>query len=240
MKNLVAGHTYELSNFENKDEKGQVLQFIHKEPIEEGSTELKTISDGTTNENKADWGELKTAEVDFKVNVNPVADDATIKVGQPEGFEDAGRINGNKSKDPAIASKITNPENGIKLPIEVTSTDKDGSETFTVTIKDIPNGGAIFVKDPVTKQDILVAYDKNGIPVVTYNTGGSPEAITPETGIVTNNKDAYSILEAINEIEKERSKGNFSKEVIRNYAIKNFNKQKQFKQYIDLYKKLLE
>lgn len=48
MKNLVAGHTYELSNFEKKDEKGQVLQFIHKELI--GSTELKTISDGTTNE----------------------------------------------------------------------------------------------------------------------------------------------------------------------------------------------
>ena len=50
MKNLVAGHTYELSNFENKNEKGQVLQFIHKEPIEEGSAELKTVSDGTTNE----------------------------------------------------------------------------------------------------------------------------------------------------------------------------------------------
>lgn len=50
MKNLVAGHTYELSNFEKKDEKGQKLQFIHKEPILEGSTELETISDGTTNE----------------------------------------------------------------------------------------------------------------------------------------------------------------------------------------------
>ena len=50
MKNLVAGHTYELSNFEKKKKKGQVLQFIHKEPIEEGATELKTVSDGTTNE----------------------------------------------------------------------------------------------------------------------------------------------------------------------------------------------
>lgn len=50
MKNLVAGHAYELSNFENKDAEGQKLQFIHKEPIAEGSTELKTISDGTTNE----------------------------------------------------------------------------------------------------------------------------------------------------------------------------------------------
>ena len=46
----VTGHTYELSNFENKDAQGQSLQFIHKEPIAEGSTELKTVSDGTTNE----------------------------------------------------------------------------------------------------------------------------------------------------------------------------------------------
>ena len=50
MKNNVAGHQYELSNFENKDQQGQILQFIHKESKEEGSTELITISDGTTNE----------------------------------------------------------------------------------------------------------------------------------------------------------------------------------------------
>jgi hypothetical protein len=50
MKNLVAGHTYELSNFENKNETGQILQFIHKEPIAPAHSELKTVSDGTTNE----------------------------------------------------------------------------------------------------------------------------------------------------------------------------------------------
>jgi len=50
MKVLVEGHKYELSNFENKDEQGQTLQFIQKEPVNEGSTELKTIDDGTTNE----------------------------------------------------------------------------------------------------------------------------------------------------------------------------------------------
>lgn len=48
MKNLIPGHTYELSNFENKEEKGQILQFIHKEP--NLNNELVTISDGTTNE----------------------------------------------------------------------------------------------------------------------------------------------------------------------------------------------
>lgn len=50
MKVLEAGHTYELSNFENKDAAGQTLQFIHKEPIADGSTEFKTVADGTTNE----------------------------------------------------------------------------------------------------------------------------------------------------------------------------------------------
>jgi hypothetical protein len=50
MKIKVQGHTYELSNFENKNVEGQTLQFIHKEPIIEGSTELNTLADGTTNE----------------------------------------------------------------------------------------------------------------------------------------------------------------------------------------------
>ena len=50
MKVKVAGHTYEMSNFENKDGVGQTLQFIHKEPKVENPSELTIISDGTTNE----------------------------------------------------------------------------------------------------------------------------------------------------------------------------------------------
>lgn len=50
MRIIVPGHFYELSNFENKNIEGQKLQFIHKEPKDEGSTELRTVADGTTNE----------------------------------------------------------------------------------------------------------------------------------------------------------------------------------------------
>lgn len=50
MKVKVEGHLYELSNFEQKNKKGQLLQFIQKTPKEEGSSELITFSDGTTNE----------------------------------------------------------------------------------------------------------------------------------------------------------------------------------------------
>ncbi|HEY4832765.1 MAG TPA: hypothetical protein VIH61_09440 [Waddliaceae bacterium] len=48
MKIIDAGHKYQLDNFE---ETGfQDLNFIKKEPVSEGSTELKTVQSGTTNE----------------------------------------------------------------------------------------------------------------------------------------------------------------------------------------------
>ncbi len=50
MKVQVEGHAYELDNFEEKDSPGQALQFIHKMPIEPGSSVLYTVHDGTTNE----------------------------------------------------------------------------------------------------------------------------------------------------------------------------------------------
>ncbi len=49
MKVLVVGHTYEVPGFE-KPENTQVIKFIQKEPVQEGSKELVTIQDGTTNE----------------------------------------------------------------------------------------------------------------------------------------------------------------------------------------------
>lgn len=50
MKVVTVGHAYELQNFENKAEMGQVLQFIHKVPNETNPTTLIVLSDGTTNE----------------------------------------------------------------------------------------------------------------------------------------------------------------------------------------------
>lgn len=49
MKVEIQGHVYHLQNFEDV-EGTQEIMFVHKEPITEGSTELKTAHDGTTNE----------------------------------------------------------------------------------------------------------------------------------------------------------------------------------------------
>lgn len=48
MKVLTPGHRYALSSFEGSGE--QTIQFIEKKPIAEGSVELRTVNDGTTNE----------------------------------------------------------------------------------------------------------------------------------------------------------------------------------------------
>lgn len=48
MKVITEGHRYELASFESGPP--QVLQFIEKVPVADGSTELRTVNDGTTNE----------------------------------------------------------------------------------------------------------------------------------------------------------------------------------------------
>lgn len=48
MRALIVGHKYELNSFEGGAP--QVLQFIDKVPVTEDSPELRTIQDGTTNE----------------------------------------------------------------------------------------------------------------------------------------------------------------------------------------------
>jgi len=88
----------------------------------------------------------KTAEVYFNINVTPIADTVTLQVAQATGDEDAGRTFGNTAND-GTASLINDEANAIELDILVTSDDTDGSETYTVTINDIPDGGALYYSD---------------------------------------------------------------------------------------------
>ncbi|MCT7909623.1 hypothetical protein N5915_08640, partial [Arcobacter lacus] len=135
-------------------------------------------SNGTTNENKADWGEVKTAEVDFKVNVYPVANEATLKVSQAVGYEDAGRSQGNISNG-SDASKVDQPEKGISLDIKVSSTDTDGSETITININKIPSGGYIYYKGGLYDENGFVSGTKtDGISVT--KTGSTWSITVPE------------------------------------------------------------
>ena len=76
-----------------------------------------------------------------------------------------------------------------------------------------------------------------GTPVITYRTGGSPEALTAETGFVVEQGDIAGLRGIIDTI---RSKGKalyFS--ACRERAVKMFNKDTQYEKYIQLYEELL-
>lgn len=70
-----------------------------------------------------------------------------------------------------------------------------------------------------------------GTPVVTFNTGGSPEMIGDNTGCVLNNEDISSLISAIERIRKEDP---YSREGCVQYARK-FDKTICFNQYSKLY-----
>ncbi len=50
MENITPGHLYVLENFEDKTKEGQHLQFIEKIPLPDQPGVLRTVNDGTTNE----------------------------------------------------------------------------------------------------------------------------------------------------------------------------------------------
>jgi hypothetical protein len=166
---------------------GKITLSVYDNGVESGQRDTTDYGNGANG--------IKTAEVDFKVNVNPVADEATLKVGQVVGYEDTAR-NTNKNIQDKDGT-IKHPENGIALDIKVSSTDTDGSETFTVTIKDIPNGGAIFVKEPLTGKDILVTYAEDGTPTIKVWNNGFLEDYTGTT--ITANKGSITIEKFDNE-----------------------------------------
>lgn len=87
---------------------------------------------------------------------------------------------------------------------------------------------------PTTNLEALAC----GTPVVTYKTGGSPEAITAETGMVVEQGNIEKLIEALfSVLEKGKS---FYSRSCRDYAEKTFNKYDRFKEYIELYKEMVK
>lgn len=71
-----------------------------------------------------------------------------------------------------------------------------------------------------------------GTPVITFNSGGSPECIDETCGVVVGCDDVDAML---NQIEYICSKKPFDKESCMKYA-QNFDKEKNFRKYIDVYR----
>lgn len=76
-----------------------------------------------------------------------------------------------------------------------------------------------------------------GTPVLTYRTGGSIEAITPEVGFIVEKGNIDGILAAI-QIVKTNGKEKYIS-ICRDHAVLHFRNSQCFTKYIDLYNSLL-
>ena len=75
-----------------------------------------------------------------------------------------------------------------------------------------------------------------GTPVITYRTGGSPEAIDEKTGVVVDQGDVKALADAIVHMKESP----LASSDCRKRAKERFDKDKCFEEYIQLYKKLIK
>lgn len=76
-----------------------------------------------------------------------------------------------------------------------------------------------------------------GTPVVTYHTGGSPEAIDYSTGIVVSKGDRERLKQAILKVVSNPNL--YPREACRKRAVEHYDKEQRFGDYIDLFNRAL-
>lgn len=76
-----------------------------------------------------------------------------------------------------------------------------------------------------------------GTPVITYRTGGSPESVTPDVGIVVEQGDVEGLCNAIFDVKK-KGKESYSASC-RERAVQYFDKDNCYLRYCELYDSLL-
>jgi glycosyltransferase involved in cell wall biosynthesis len=87
---------------------------------------------------------------------------------------------------------------------------------------------------PTTNLEALAS----GTPVITYKTGGSVEAVSPDTGYVVEKGNIAQLMETIN-ICQAFGKGKFSAACMER-ADKLYKKNDRYKDYLNLYSQMLK
>lgn len=86
---------------------------------------------------------------------------------------------------------------------------------------------------PTTNLEALAC----GTPVITYRTGGSPEAIDERTGFVVDQGDLEGAIRVMEQI-KSVGKGAYT-QACRERAVTHFNKEDRYAEYLQLYNEIL-
>lgn len=77
-----------------------------------------------------------------------------------------------------------------------------------------------------------------GTPVITYNTGGSPEAVDKETGKIVEKGNIQGLITAIKDLSSQNRA--VLQQRCRKRAEQHFNQEERYKEYIALYSAIIE
>lgn len=77
-----------------------------------------------------------------------------------------------------------------------------------------------------------------GTPVVTFDSGGMRETISEKTGLLVNTDDMQGLVDAVREVVESPTR--FKSDECRAHIERNFNKSKNFRNYIDLYESIIQ
>ena len=124
-----------------------------------------------------------------------------------------------------------------KLPKKIIGISKTENQ---LELSDLYNSSDVFLNLSVEETFGLTTAEALacGTPAIVYNSTASPELIDSKTGIVVKKNDISGLLDAIQEI---KSKGKlFYSKSCRKRAVKLFNRDKRFKQYFELYNRLIK
>ena len=151
-----------------------------------------------------------------------------------KGFDDFIRLNELLSDEYKIILVGLNKKQKESLPANIIGIERTES---VHELAELYSMADVFVNPtysdnfPTTNIESLAC----GTPVITYKTGGSPEAIDEMTGIVVEQGNINKLKEAIESVAKDKA---MYTERCRERAVRLYNKQDRFNDYIDLFNSL--
>ena len=155
---------------------------------------------------------------------------------QRKGLNDFVKLGDSLSDDYRIVLVGLNKEQATRLPgnfIPILRTESVEALADVYAACDVYVNPTYEDNFPTTNLEALAC----GTPVVTYKTGGSPEAIDEKTGIVVEKGDTNGLLNAIEEIH---SKGKaYYRDACMERAGKRYSKEVRYEEYMQLYERVM-
>ncbi|NCB85872.1 MAG: glycosyltransferase, partial [Bacteroidia bacterium] len=149
-----------------------------------------------------------------------------------KGLDDFIALRESLSADIQIVLVGLTEEQALSLPTGIVAVSR------TENVRELAalySAAAVFVNPtyvdnfPTTNIEALAC----GTPVITYRTGGSPEAVDAETGVVVEKGDVEELNTAIENVVMKGKM--YYREKCRNRAVRLYNKEDKYREYLKIF-----